>query len=202
MYIIKVKDGYVLEDRDNVVNSNPKITMDINKAQLFKNESKVYSFVDFLNELHSFKVIKVKIKINAISEYEITENKEELIKEIKKVSKQIGLIFEDKIGDCANCKDCCCRDCNKYIGHFQCYYGCYYDGEGKDERFEELKRKYGFNKNGFLGKRGCRLPRYLRSITCLGYNCLKLGLSQSEKRKLNGLIKKIKFLRKKAGLLN
>ncbi len=80
---------------------------------------------------------------------------------------------------CPKCKECCCTDadvpskgCSKSGG----YYDSYYDSTPEElALIKYLKKKYEFTKKyGFLNpEKGCKLPRYLRSHTCLIYFCGK-----------------------------
>ncbi len=77
---------------------------------------------------------------------------------------------------CPECKECCCaahnfdRGCAKSGG----YYDVQYDPT-PPTLVKYLKKKYKFTvKSGFLNpETGCKLPRYLRSYTCLIYFCGK-----------------------------
>lgn len=63
------------------------------------------------------------------------------------------------------CKGCltfeCCQQCYDNDGHY----------DPKPENLQELKDKYGWSKAGFLGEKGCLLPRELRSEMCLTWIC-------------------------------
>ena len=61
----------------------------------------------------------------------------------------------------------CCRGCERHSGYFTNY-----DYRGIDIVVRELKRLYGWStRRGFFDntKKCCKLPRHLRSATCLYY---------------------------------
>ena len=95
-----------------------------------------------------------------------------------------GNIF-DKFNS-ENCNECgnsnefgigaCCRNCVRYRGHFDMHRQQYHVTHKILRRYEIL---YGFDPKtyGYLDpeKKICKLPRILRSSTCLGYKCEKLN---------------------------
>jgi len=65
----------------------------------------------------------------------------------------------------------CCADCAKYKG--------WYDNERDElhtqftiDEQKQIKQCWD-EKTGFLGENGCKLPRRLRSYTCLSTDCKK-----------------------------
>lgn len=78
---------------------------------------------------------------------------------------------------CPDCKECCCaahvfdRGCAKSGGYYDARWG----DPTPPALIKYLKKKYKFTiKTGFLNpETGCKLPRYLRSYTCLRYFCGK-----------------------------
>lgn len=67
---------------------------------------------------------------------------------------------------CAKRGKDCCQCCGETVGHFSAID----DGITK-ETINKLKIAYSFDTKGWLGKDGCRLPRHLRSFTCLHFFC-------------------------------
>jgi hypothetical protein len=77
---------------------------------------------------------------------------------------------------CTNCTNCCCKECATNKGYLHV----------SGDEFIKLSKMYGFEPNkensyggiesrgiGFLGPDGCKIPRELRSHTCLNYCCDK-----------------------------
>ena len=62
---------------------------------------------------------------------------------------------------CLNTTNCCCSPCVEFYGYLK--YVKDSDKPVYDAAFDE--------KTGFLGESGCRLPRELRSATCLAHLC-------------------------------
>ncbi len=97
-----------------------------------------------------------------------------LIEEVAEINKQkisllLGIMF-DKANEkyCSVCKSNCCKDCVNSRGYFFGL-GC---GAPK------LEKKYHFSKkNGYLDvkKKRCKLPRSMRSSTCLRHVCHPVG---------------------------
>lgn len=105
---------------------------------------------------------------------------------------------------CAACPNTCCRGCNQTLGYFlsshvsedvntlqnsgiskeefyEFYDLLFFNKDRlKDERFEELHQLFSERlgtfdlKTGFLGPKGCTIPREKRSRVCLTYACSKL----------------------------
>ena len=71
---------------------------------------------------------------------------------------------------------CCslCRENNGYYANLT---------KKNRARLEKVKKKYGFGEYGFfdIDKKECKLPRYLRSQTCLFHTCSKLKRELSPK---------------------
>jgi hypothetical protein len=76
-------------------------------------------------------------------------------------AKSIENVFKDI---CDGCKTFdCCAHCYGSDGH--------YFPDLDPKKLQALKDKYGWNKKGFLGDKGCLLPVELRSEMCLTWIC-------------------------------
>lgn len=119
------------------------------------------------------RIKKIDVKIPGILEiYDniLKEEKENSEQKLKDLCIELGNILDPINKEiCNSCKDCCCKDCWYSHGHFQNI--C--DIKQRKE-FEERARKYNWTEKGFLGDNGCKLPRYLRSNTCLRHICGKI----------------------------
>jgi len=66
---------------------------------------------------------------------------------------------------CDTCTTRCCNDCYVHNGWF-------ITEEITEENLLKLKEEYNFSvEKGFLGEKGCVLPRNKRSVVCLSYIC-------------------------------
>jgi hypothetical protein len=88
----------------------------------------------------------------------------------------------------------CCRVCAIYNGHFDI-------NNDQKQQIDHLKLEYDFNKlYGFFdnNQKTCKLPRCLRSITCLGYKCTAVEntLTKQQLIKIQDNIEIIKYTRK------
>ncbi len=104
------------------------------------------------------------------------------VKEIEKAVAHVGDRLEKFFKDfnkkhCPKCRCCCCNQCAGAVGYIS---GDLYRTPCLDKYKDFLKKTYGFSeKTGFLTpKKGCNLPRYLRSQTCLSHLC---GKAEDEK---------------------
>lgn len=119
------------------------------------------------------------------------------------------------------CRGHCCRRCASggygLSGYFKVEYGFYYKPQllpsEVHRNMTALKKKYGYHEYyGFLNpKKGCRLPREVRSITCLEYMCsgsqeelvkrLKLSGIGELRAKISRICRSIEILKMKNRLL-
>lgn len=74
-----------------------------------------------------------------------------------------GCGFEEKKGCVAGKKYGCCNACAIRMGYFRLL-------EDDQNALEIISKEYDPDK-GFLGPKGCKLPRKYRSVTCLTYGC-------------------------------
>ncbi len=104
-----------------------------------------------------------------------------IVRTVKFESDELDWLFGFAGGACAECgKSCCCADCGRCKGFFE-------DSDitkvdDRDNFFLFLKKTYGFRKHrGFLRKKGCALPRALRSKICLIHTCRSMDDMLREK---------------------
>ena len=138
---------------------------------------------------------------------------------IKKYCDELETIFapinKELCGPCFSKGNGCCNMCAENNGYFK--HEIYYNWIKMKNKFNvnvtdsyatirwhlfteinKLKEEYGFDEqDGFLDKTNkcCRLPRWKRSITCLGYYCNKAAShwSAGTIHDLCGRIKKIRL---------
>ena len=115
-------------------------------------------------------------------------NEEKLISYAKEIDKQ----FKTLKPSCKTCRSCCCHNCATRNGHYEVY-----DDKTSPihlKQLNELKKEFKFTENkGFLGNKGCKLPRHLRSFTCMRYLCYNRYLNLSRINEDN-LRQNIKYL--------
>lgn len=71
---------------------------------------------------------------------------------------------------CKSCEDNCCRGCGRAGGYFS-----FRNDDISVRALIQLMQVFKFShKKGFLGKHGCKLPRGLRSRTCLWVVCPRM----------------------------
>jgi len=88
-----------------------------------------------------------------------------------KSNKLLGYIFKKMKFKCKDCTDCCCGHCGENVGYYR---NNYWDKKRffwfKDRILKVLEQKGSDKWNGFHNpKKGCMLPREIRSITCSNY---------------------------------
>jgi hypothetical protein len=120
---------------------------------------------------------------------------------LQSLSDELGKIFDHRTYTmCPNCNRSCCKSC----GHSRGFFGFSIFGsrfEIADTTLIELA--YQFNANyGYFDtiNGGCRLPRQIRSLTCLQYYCDKMDLSREERIKVYNITSMIAKIRKKLNL--
>lgn len=124
-------------------------------------------------------------------------------KEIDRVFK-LADYFEDIFKEsnktvCAECGGKCCKSCGLNEGWL--YFDLYpEDNDVSQDQLLVLKKLYRFKKTtGFLDtkKKSCKLPRVLRSKTCLGYSCSDNSYKNKEREKFYKNLDELVSLRKK-----
>lgn len=95
------------------------------------------------------------------------------IKAIAEAEVELSEIFASlNTTSCPNCKSCCCKGCADRVGYL-------FDRGSGSRHFPtmiiRLMKECNFTwDKGFLGDAGCKLPRWLRSRTCLRHTCRAL----------------------------
>jgi hypothetical protein len=125
---------------------------------------------------------------------------------LKECIKELGTIYDPvNVIACADCKRDvyindsrkkvlpigCCVDCWNQKAHFR------WDGLKGRAAFFSLTQKYNWGLMGFWTPHGCKLPRELRSLTCLEHTCDKLNskLTEEQRKRRNELIEEIQRLK-------
>ena len=104
---------------------------------------------------------------------------------ITSITEELGVILDPLVSKlCPSCSKSCCITCGTYSGHFM------FDARmihleipsEAQEQLDFLKKSFGWSDDkGFLGEKGCLLPREFRSITCQRSNCEEMNASLSQR---------------------
>ena len=89
-------------------------------------------------------------------------------KEIKNIHEMLGSVFKELELKCNKCKDCCCSSCaysNGFLGDYGNSRVDSYVFMLFEDEILKIAEKATDDK-GFLSKKGCLLPRNIRSGTC------------------------------------
>lgn len=149
---------------------------------------KLYSPVDKNSKIQKEKTQKEKeVLINLTSEYpkfvnNVNKLKSNIIKHRKYLEKFFIKLNKNR-KFCKTCSSCCCVECSNNFGYLTMRF---LPEEGIflvlfEDEIKEAIKKYWNSKKGFLGKKGCKLPYYLRSFTCVEYVCQKIKSSTETK---------------------
>lgn len=85
-------------------------------------------------------------------------------RDLVELSRKAADITASACASCASNNEHCCRGCAGAHG--------YLGSAARGDKFDAITLKYGWDEvRGFATNTGCRLPREIRSPTCLAYYC-------------------------------